>query len=166
MELRFILWVFALLVLASCGSKSQSDTSAEERGLPSDTVWMLTKGQHKADVQNLLLSKGMRVEDDVQSNSVVGISDRSIRWANADWDVAVCRFNSDNELQSVNIMRSGEFDNGEVVGDSLMWVIYELQRTFGIAKCVSSGEWVFMNSNHVNASITQDRNVTATIIWE
>lgn len=166
MKFRFILWVFALFALASCGSKSQSDTSAEVRGLPSDTVWMFTKGQHKTDVRNLLRSKDMRVEDDAQSNSVVGISNRAIRWVNADWDIAVCRFNSDNKLQSVNIMRSGEFDNGDVVGDTLMSVIYELQRIFGMAKCVSSDEWVFINSNHVNASITQDRNVTATIIWE
>ena len=166
MKLRFIMWVFTLFILASCGSKSQSDTSAEVQGLPSDTVWMFAKGQHKTDVRNLLRSKDMRVEDDAQSNSVVGISNRAIRWVNADWDIAVCHFNSANELQSVNIMHSGEFDNGDVVGDTLMSVICEMQRTFGIAKCVSSGEWVFMNTNHVNASIKQDRNVTATIIWE
>lgn len=166
MKFRFILWTFVLFILVSCGSKSQSDTSSAKQGLPSDTVWMFTKGVHKTDVRNILLSKDMRVKDDAASNSVVGISNGAIRWVGADWDIAVCRFNADNKLQSVNIMRSGAFDNGDVSGDSLMSICVDMQRIFGLAKCVSSGEWVFMNTNHVNASIKQDRSVTATIIWE
>lgn len=153
-------------MFAGCGSKSRPDNVADGQVPSSDSVWIVAKGQHKTDVRNLFLQRGMRVEDDALSNSVIGASGRSIRWVNADWDMAVCRFDADNKLSAVSIVRSGEFEDGEVMSDSLMSVVYELQRIFGESKPLSSEKWQFINTEHVNVSITSDRNTTVDVIWE
>ncbi len=163
---RYLLSVFTILMLAGCVTKPQSDEISQVKGLPSDSVWVVVKGQYKTDVRNCLVLKGMRVEDNNSENSIIGISPRSIRWVGTDWDIAYCRFNAENRLSSVSVMRSGKFDNGDVSGDSIYSVLYELQRVFGMAKAISSEKWQFINTEHVNASITQDSNTTIDVIWE
>lgn len=161
-----IFLISVLFISVSCSTKPQHTEDDTANRLPSDTVWLVTKGQHKTDVRNLFLEKQLEIREDVPSNSIIGITNRSITWVGVDWDVVQCRFDENNRLRSVSIMRSGVFDNGDIVGDTIMSVLYQLQRKFGIAKCVSSGEWHFTNTHHTNASMKQDRSTDIMVIWE
>lgn len=167
MKLTFIFIFSMLLAITGCVSNNTQSDADEIQGLPSDTAWVLVKRQHKTDVRNIFLSRGIRVEDDATSNSVIGISNRSIHWANAAWDVAICRFDDRNELVSVNIMRSGMFDDGKMYGDSATNVCLKLVQRFGAPEFTGHNKVMFMNANHTNASFTQDNNnATISIIWE
>ncbi len=161
-----IFLISVLCTLASCSTKPQHTEDEIANGLPSDTVWLVAKGQHKTDVHNFFREKQLETMEDVSSNSIIGITNRSITWVGVDWDVVQCRFDERNRLRSVLMMRSGVFDNGDIVGDTTMSVLYQLQCKFGMAKCVSSGEWYFINTHNTNASMKQDRSTDIIVIWE
>lgn len=160
--MRYLIFI---LILACClvsgCNNSQQRSNPISHGFPSDTVWRITKGQHKSDVRNILLQQGFKVDEKSVENSIIGIAKSSFDWGGADWSVVNCEFDEDNNLSAVSLMREDK-----ISGDSIYLAIIELQRIFGEAKCLSPDKWQFINTHHINASITSDKNTILNIVWE
>ena len=159
---RLILFSILALGLASCGGRSDN-TPDSHPGFPCDTTWMVSKGEPKTDVRNMLVNRGLRLREDEYENVLSGIGERSISWAGIKWDVVSCRFDSNNKAKSVRLLHGGE------IGDSIYNVVYELSRIYGEAvldKSNSDKTWRFINTHNTNASITSDRNIEVNIVWE
>lgn len=159
---RLILFSILTLALTSCSSGSDKAQDSHH-GFPCDTTWMVSKGESKTDVRNMLVNRGLRLQEDEYENILSGIGVRSISWAGIRWDVVSCRFDSSNKAKSVRLLHGGE------IGDSIYNVVYELSRIYGEAvldKSNSDKTWRFINTHNTNASITSDRNIEVNIVWE
>ena len=159
---RLILFSILTLALTSCSSGSDKAQDSHH-GFPCDTIWMVSKGESKTDVRNMLVKRGLRLQEDEYENVLSGIGERSIPWAGIRWDVVSCRFDSNNKAESVRLLHGGE------IGDSIYNVVYELSRIYGEAvldKSNSDKTWRFINTHNANASITSDRNIEVNIVWE
>lgn len=159
---RLILFSILALALTSCSSGSDKAQDSHH-GFPCDTTWMVSKGESKTDVRNMLVNRGLRLQEDEYENILSGIGVRSISWVGIRWDVVSCRFDSNNKAESVRLLHGGE------IGDSIYNVVYELSRIYGEAELDLSNSdktWRFINTHNTNASITSDRNIEVNIVWE
>lgn len=161
--------VCSLLLIGCCGKSTNTNSEVAQGGLPCDTAWMISRGQSKTDVRNLLLTLDMRVDERESENILVGISPKPLHWVGADWDIILCRFNDANKAQSVSIIRKGNFD---VAGDSIYAIVHKLFCIYGdigepkLSNDNGAMTWRFLNSHSTNASITMDRSTEVNVIWE
>lgn len=161
--------LFLSLLLIGCDRKSDNTSSEVASGLPCDTAWMISRGQSKTDVRNLLLTLDMRVDEKESENTLVGISLKPLNWVGADWDIILCRFDDANKAQSVSIIRKGNFD---IMGDSIYAIVHKLFCIYGdigepqLSNDNEAMTWRFLNSHNTNASITMDRSTKVDVIWE
>lgn len=166
---KIITFIFLSLLLIGCGGNSVNTSSDATDGLPCDTAWMISRGQSKTDVRNLLLTLDMSVDEMEPENALIGVSSKSLHWVGADWDIVLCRFDDTNKAQSVSIIRKGDFD---ISGDSIYAIVHKLFCIYGdVGEPQLSNDngtmiWRFLNSHNTNASITMDRSVKVDVVWE
>lgn len=109
MKLNVIFCGIILLLLASCGSKSHSDSSSTSSiDCPPTKAWAVTKGDNKELVRQFMIEQGLDVTD--EDSVLVGFGFNKVIWAATQWDMATVKFDANNKAKTVTLMRGEPFN--------------------------------------------------------
>lgn len=115
MKLNVIFCGIILLLLASCGSKTQSDISdasatsvASSINCTPTKAWAVTKGDNKELVRQFMIGQDLDVTD--EDSVLIGFGLNKVIWAATQWDMAIVKFDTHDKAKALSLMRGEPFD--------------------------------------------------------